>query len=76
MNINPFQNQRFGHQRQTAKQFEALKATSLYCPKCKTAMPVREKLLLILPHGGEIYDYLCSSCGESLGERRVGMSSD
>lgn len=33
-------------------------------------MPVRERLLLILP-GKEIYDYLCTGCAESLGQREV-----
>jgi len=55
------------------KQFDKLQATSLYCPSCKTAMPVRERLLLLLPDG-ELYEYLCARCGSSLGERRV--SSD
>ena len=31
------------------QQFENLTASSLYCDKCKTAMPVRERLLLVLP---------------------------
>ena len=33
-------------------------------------MPVRERLLLVLP-GKEIYDYLCTGCSESLGQREV-----
>lgn len=52
------------------QQFESLRASSLYCQKCKTAMPVREKLLLVLP-GKEIYDYLCTGCASSLGQREV-----
>jgi hypothetical protein len=35
-------------------------------------MPVRERLLLVLP-GKEIYDYLCTGCAESLGQREVQM---
>jgi hypothetical protein len=31
---------------------------------------VRERLLLILPEK-EIYDYLCTGCASSLGEREV-----
>ena len=53
------------------KQFESLRASTLFCRKCGQAMPVREKLLLILP-GREIYEYLCVRCGESLGKREVG----
>jgi len=51
-------------------QFENFTASSLYCEKCKTAMPVRERLLLILPDK-EIYDYLCTGCGASVGQREV-----
>jgi hypothetical protein len=50
------------------KQFERLQATQLYCPKCRQAMPVRERLLLILPEGDK-YEYLCVRCGTSVGER-------
>ncbi len=31
-------------------------------------MPVRERLLLILPDG-ELYDYTCQGCGSSLGSK-------
>ncbi len=51
-------------------QFEDLRASELYCPKCKTAQPVREKLLLVLPNA-ELHDYQCVHCGESLGSREV-----
>jgi hypothetical protein len=33
-------------------------------------MPVRERLLLILPDK-EIFDYLCTGCGSSVGQREV-----
>jgi hypothetical protein len=33
-------------------------------------MPVRERLLLVLPDK-EIYDYLCTGCADSLGQREV-----
>ena len=52
------------------QQFENFTASSLYCEKCKTAMPVRERLLLILPDK-EIYDYLCTGCASSVGQREV-----
>jgi len=51
-------------------QFENLRASSLYCQKCAKAMPVREKLLLVLPDK-EIYDYLCTGCASSVGQREV-----
>jgi hypothetical protein len=52
------------------QQFENFTASSLYCEKCKAAMPVRERLLLVLPDK-EIFDYLCTSCASSVGQREV-----
>lgn len=52
------------------EQFESFRASSLFCAKCNQAMPVREKLLLVLP-GKEIFDYLCTGCASSLGQREV-----
>ena len=52
------------------QQFGDFRASELYCPKCQRAQPVREKLLLILP-SGELYEYLCSGCASSLGQRTV-----
>jgi len=52
------------------EQFQNLRASELYCTRCKTARPVREKLLLVLP-GGELYDFRCVVCGESCGTREV-----
>jgi hypothetical protein len=46
--------------------FEQFEATSLYCPRCKAAVPVRKRLLLILPEGEE-YEYLCAYCSSSVG---------
>ncbi|MDD3473082.1 MAG: cytoplasmic protein [Syntrophaceae bacterium] len=54
--------------RKQAKQFDSLRATELYCPLCKRSMPVRERLLLVLPEG-EKYEYLCARCGTSVGDR-------
>jgi len=57
-------------QRAPQKQFESFSATELYCPRCRAAQPVRERLLLVTP-SGEIHDYRCTACGESLGTREV-----
>ena len=54
----------------SARQFGALRASSLYCKTCGKAMPVRERLLLVLPEK-EIYEYLCTACGETVGTREV-----
>ncbi len=55
---------------QSPQQFENFTASSLYCEKCKAAMPVRERLLLVLPDK-EVYDYLCTGCASSVGSREV-----
>lgn len=48
--------------------YKEFDATQLYCPKCRVAMPVRKRLLLILPDGDK-YEYLCANCSESLGTK-------
>ncbi len=50
------------------KQFEQLEASVLYCPRCKRAVPVRKRLLLVLPQGDK-YEYLCSYCAASVGTK-------
>jgi len=50
--------------------FESLRASSLFCRRCGQAMPVRERLLLVLPDK-EIYDYLCTGCADSVGQREI-----
>jgi hypothetical protein len=52
------------------QQFGNFTATELYCPKCKRAQPVRERLLLVLP-SGELHEMVCARCSESLGKRTV-----
>lgn len=54
---------------QEPAQFENLTATHLYCPTCRRSMPTREKLLLILPDGGDLYGYTCAQCGTDVGTR-------
>jgi len=49
-------------------QFEELQASVLFCPRCQSPQPVRERLLLVLPDG-ELYEYLCAACGTSVGKR-------
>jgi len=51
------------------RQFSELRAAELYCPACGRAMPVREKLLLVLPDG-ELHQYICAQCGADLGTKR------
>lgn len=49
-------------------QFETFEATSLYCPNCRRAMPVKKRLLIVLPEG-EKYDYVCQGCGRPVGSK-------
>jgi hypothetical protein len=51
-------------------EFEELQASVLMCPRCRSAQPVRERLLLVLPEG-DLYEYLCARCGASAGSRKV-----
>ncbi len=48
--------------------FERFEASALFCPRCRTAQPVRERLLLVLPDG-ELYEYVCAVCNTSVGKR-------
>jgi hypothetical protein len=48
--------------------FDQFNAALLYCNTCRKAMPVRERLLLVLPDG-ELYDYTCQGCNSSLGSK-------
>jgi hypothetical protein len=41
-------------------------ATTLFCPRCRKAVAVRKRLLLVLPTGNK-YDYLCQACGAEVG---------
>jgi hypothetical protein len=50
------------------RDFDQLEATLLYCTTCRQAMPVRKRLLLILPNGDK-YEYFCSRCATICGEK-------
>jgi len=50
--------------------FEEFQATVLFCGRCQVARPVRDRLLLVLPDG-ELHEYLCTACGNSVGSRKV-----
>ncbi len=58
----------FRQQTDQTSMFKDFDATELYCPKCKQAVPVRKRLLLVLPEGDK-YEYLCSFCSESVGSK-------
>jgi hypothetical protein len=46
--------------------YREFEAESLFCPRCRRAVPVRKKLLLVLPTGNQ-YDYVCRECGAPIG---------
>ncbi|PIP08171.1 MAG: cytoplasmic protein [Syntrophobacteraceae bacterium CG23_combo_of_CG06-09_8_20_14_all_50_8] len=54
----------------TGETYRDFDATELFCPRCKRSLPVRKRLLLILPDGDK-YDYTCSICGASVGDKLV-----
>ena len=45
-----------------ADAYGSLEASLLHCPHCRQAMPVRKRLLLVLPDG-EKHEYVCRQCG-------------
>lgn len=49
-------------------QYKDFDASELYCPRCRQAMPVRRRLLLVLPDG-DLYEYLCARCGATVGQK-------
>ena len=53
---------------QGAEEFEAFEATELYCAKCRQAVPVRKRLLLVLPEGDK-YEYNCAYCAATVGTK-------
>lgn len=66
--MNPNAKDFFYYNEQERGQFDNFDATTLYCPKCKEATPVRSRLLLVLPDG-ELHEYLCQYCGTSVGTK-------
>jgi hypothetical protein len=58
------------HYPATSAQYQDFHASALYCPRCRQAMPVRSRLLLVLPDG-ELHEYLCQACAMSLGTKTV-----
>jgi hypothetical protein len=58
--------------RETYRDFDA---RELFCANCKRAVPVRKRLLLILADG-EKYDYTCTLCGASVGDKIVRNTDD
>jgi len=59
----------------TGRTYEDFDATELYCPRCKRAVPVRKRLLLVLT-GGDKYDYTCAYCGTSVGDKTESNGDD
>ena len=68
MDLRNFQNAPGGFSQKDAKpdMYKELEAKELYCNRCQQAVPVRKRLLLVLPEGDK-YEYLCALCSESVG---------
>jgi DNA-directed RNA polymerase subunit RPC12/RpoP len=64
--VNPYAKPPRGARNQGAyKEFDA---TELFCPRCRRSVPVRKRLLLVLPEG-EKYEYLCAFCSTTVGTK-------
>lgn len=48
--------------------YDSLEASLLLCPTCRKAQPVRKRLLLVLPQGDK-YEYVCTQCGSTCGDK-------
>jgi len=48
--------------------FDQLEASLLLCPHCREAVPVRKRLLLVLPEGDK-FEYLCTRCSAVCGDK-------
>jgi DNA-directed RNA polymerase subunit RPC12/RpoP len=60
--------ERYAQQENRTDAFKEFDATQLYCPRCKQAVPVRKRLLLVLPEGDK-YEYLCAFCSKTVGTK-------
>jgi hypothetical protein len=49
--------------------FEEFDAVQLFCPVCRQANPVRQRLLLVLPDG-DLYEYRCARCNTIVGKKK------
>jgi len=49
--------------------YGSLEASLLLCPRCRQAMPVRKRLLLVLPDGTEKHEYVCRQCGSTCADK-------
>jgi hypothetical protein len=49
--------------------YEEFEAVNLFCPTCRRALPVRKRLLLVLPDG-DLFEYRCSRCNTLVGKKK------
>jgi hypothetical protein len=70
MNMKRFANptEPFTRQQNETGVYKEFEATELYCSKCKQSVPVRRRLLLVLPEGDK-YEYLCVYCSQTVGTK-------
>jgi len=68
--VNPFMKPPRGSLRSSRNEsaYKDFDATELFCPRCRRAVPVRKRLLLVLPEGDK-YEYLCAFCSSTVGTK-------
>lgn len=68
--MNPFMKPPRGVSQSSRKEsaYKDFDATELFCPRCRRAVPVRKRLLLVLPEGDK-YEYLCAYCSSTVGTK-------
>jgi hypothetical protein len=68
--MNPYGNSArpYARSAQSGGMYKEFDATELYCSQCRRAVPVRKRLLLVLPEG-EKYEYLCAFCSSTVGTK-------
>lgn len=54
----------------SARQFDAFRASTLFCKTCQKAMKITERLLLVLPEK-ELHEYVCTGCQGVVGTREI-----
>ena len=64
----PFPREAMRQRPSRAGNYKEFDATELYCSRCQRAVPVRKRLLLVIPEGDK-YEYVCTFCSESVGTK-------
>jgi hypothetical protein len=63
-----YSDRKYAQQPEERDAYRDFDATEIYCNRCRRAVPVRKRLLLILPEGDK-FEYLCAFCSTSVGTK-------